>query len=421
MARSWSKDISFERLELIPENRSCTKCGQFMHICDHRHHPIYTLKGPVEIVSKLVHCPDKTCESRPRTVSPDAEIGITLPSWAIGWDVLAWIGQRRFARHWSVPQIHQELRDTYHMGLSEDVIEDYVQRYEVMLAARQQDLVRMAQEYQGIESLILSIDGLQPEKGHETLYAVRELRRKRVWFAQSLISSATGEIRTLIVQAREWAQRLGKPVVGWVSDKQEAFVQTIAEVFPGVPHRYCDNHFLRDAAKPMLEADSHAKVQMRRKVRGLRDIEREVLAQQRQESLSVSPSAPSSLAAEVSGPPPAPTPAPDSAGQVVLDYCTAVRGILNDDQGGPLSPPGLRMADALGEVRQSIQRNLDAQKGGPHIDRSIGSPAASIEVLSRSPKTKKRFVCKSKTSVPSRRPSIRKRAPRNNAGRSSTT
>jgi hypothetical protein len=32
-----------------------------------------------------------------------------------------------------------------------------------------------------------------------------------------------------------------------------------------VPHRYCDNHFLRDVAKPVLEADSHAKVRMRKK------------------------------------------------------------------------------------------------------------------------------------------------------------
>ena len=49
---------------------------------------------------------------------------------------------------------------------------------------------------------------------------------------------------------------------------------------------------------------------------------------------------------------------------VVLDYCAAVRGILNDGQGGPLQPPGLRMAEALGEVQESIQRNLAAKKGG---------------------------------------------------------
>ena len=59
-----------------------------------------------------------------------------------------------------------------------------------------------------------------------------------------------------------------------------------------------------------------------------------------------------------------PGPEPDSAGAVVLDYCAAVRGILNDGQGGPLHPPGLRMAEALGEALASRKRRLDAKKGG---------------------------------------------------------
>ena len=54
----------------------------------------------------------------------------------------------------------------------------------------------------------------------------------------------------------------------------ERFVTGIAAEFPDVPHRYSANHFLRDVAKPVLEADSHAKVKMRKKVRGLRDIEK---------------------------------------------------------------------------------------------------------------------------------------------------
>src|SRR5205807_600941 len=109
------------------------------------------------------------------------------------------------------------------------------------------------------------------------------------------------------------------------------------------------NHFLRDLAKPMLEADSHAKVQMRKKVRGLRSIEVAVLDQRRPTTDDPQLVPPSLL--------------PEGVGEVVLDYCSAVRGILNDDQGGPLNPPGLRMAEALGEVRQSLGRNLGAKKG----------------------------------------------------------
>src|SRR5208337_5566381 len=162
----------------------------------------------------------------------------------------------------------------------DDAIAKYIQRYQVMLAARQQDPEALRRQYESVAEIVLSIDGLQPEKGHETLYTVRELTQKRVWFAEALISATADEVRRLIKKANEWADSLGKPVALWLSDRQDAFRTGIAAEFPDVPHRYCDNHFLRDVAKPVLEADSHAKVQMRRKVRGLRKIERAVLERQ---------------------------------------------------------------------------------------------------------------------------------------------
>jgi len=259
-----------------------------------------------------------------------------------------------------------------------------------MLAAREQDPCRLAEEYREVEDRVLSIDGLQPEKGHETLYGVRELRAKRVWFAESLLSSSEAEVRRLLVQAQTWAERLGCPVRWWVSDKQEAFVKGIREVFPGTPHRYCAHHFLRDVAKPVLEADSRGKVKMRQKVRGLRTIEREILEERQAQSATPDPKGtvptaappcaeetedpqtpveetrdPQTPAEETEDPQ---TPAEETedpqtpAEEVVLDYCAAVRGILNDSQGGPLEPPGLRMASALEQVRASIQRNLDQKK-----------------------------------------------------------
>jgi hypothetical protein len=281
-----------------------------------------------------------------------------MPWWVLGWDVVCWLGHRRFARHWAVGQIRTELADTYQIRLSDDAIERYIHRYQQMLAARQHDPSQLAAAYADVDAVILSIDGLQPEKGHETLYVVRELERKRVWFAEALLSSATAEVQQLLAQARSWAAELGKPVRLWISDKQDAFVRGIAAEFPGVPHRYCANHFLRDVAKPVLEADSHAKVHMRRTVRGLRAIEREVLTEQR------TPTLPAPLAPPCEATPSDAVQADAASQEVVLDYCAAVRGILNDDQGGPLHPPGIRMAEALGDVHASLQRNLEAKKGG---------------------------------------------------------
>jgi len=241
---------------------------------------------------------------------------------------------------------------------------------------------------------------------------VRELRAKRVWFAEPLLCSGAEEVRRLLRQARDWAAQLGLPVQLWLSDKQDAFVTGIAAEFPGVAHRYCSNHFLRDLAKPMLEADSHAKVRLRSKVRGLRTIEREILQQRRSAVVAaaepavaaaaepavaaaaepavaaaaepagvVAAAEPAGVAAvaepagvaAVANAPVVPTSANTVASvaeplvdrsAVVLDYCSVVRGILNDDQGGPLEPPGLRMAEALGEVQASLQRNLAANLGG---------------------------------------------------------
>jgi len=231
---------------------------------------------------------------------------------------------------------------------------------------------------------------------------VRELKSKRVWFAEPLLSSAEPEVRRLIVVARQWAERLAKPVRAWMSDKQDAFVKAIATEFPGIPHRYCQNHFVRDLAKPVLDMDSQAKVTMRSKVRGLRAIERRVLEERRPTAAPESPPPPAPPTCAVppqaalpasATPAQAATPEPcassaggllqtesaleatrwataeepeieDEAGEVVLGYCAAVRGILNDSQGGPLHPPGIRMSEALQDVRDSLDRNLGAKKGG---------------------------------------------------------
>jgi hypothetical protein len=374
MPHRWPEETDFALWELDVLDRDCASCGRRMHICDHRFRHLFTLEGPVRLVCKLNHCPDPNCPGHAQTKSPEIEPTIALPAWAIAWDVFCWIGHRRFARHWAIPQIRGELRDAYSIGLSENSIANYIQRYQTMLAARQQDFDALRRQYQGGHPIILSIDGLQPEKGHETLYVVRELTQKRVWFAEALLSATADEVRRLIVQARQWAGLLNTSVALWISDKQDAFVTGIAAEFPRVPHRYCDNHFLRDLAKPVLDADSHAKVAMRKKVRGLRGIEQSVLKRVRNLASEPSLAAPAAAAAapplssssviEAADPDNLPPTPNDPAGDVVLGYCAAVRGILNDDQGGPLHPPGLRMAEALGEVRQSLQRNLEAKKGG---------------------------------------------------------
>ena len=87
-------------------------------------------------------------------------------------------------------------------------------------------------------------------------------------------------------------------------------------------------------AQPILEADSHAKVHMRQNVRGLGKIEPAVLNDRslgrRRRARRTAVTITTSGSDEESAP------EVDTVGDVVLEYDEAVRGILKDDQGGPL-------------------------------------------------------------------------------------
>jgi len=344
MPSKWSVDIEFKEVILKVEEKRCNVCGSKLVIRKDRIHHIYSLEGPLKLICKVACCTNQACPKRGALLNPKSELSITMPRWRMGWDIFLWMGFRRYKRHWSVSQIQAELLDSSQIMFSEDTITEYLRRYQLMVAARHQDVARLQADYHDCQDVILTIDGIQPEKGHETLYVVRELRKQRIWFAEALLSSTYAEIRKVIQRAKSLAQQLNTPVRGWVSDKQEAFVINIAAEFPNTPHRYCDNHFLRDLADGMLEKDSHAKVQMRRKIRGLRTIEKEILAE-----LDHPPQEANMLSWEQR----------KYAIQIVLDYCAGVRGILNDNHGGPFNPPGWRMAHALEAIHDSLERNLD--------------------------------------------------------------
>ena len=85
-------------------------------------------------------------------------------------------------------------------------------------------------------------------------------------------------------------------------------------------------HYLREAATPIYEADRHAKVQLKKEVRGIRPIEREVEGRQGAEA------------------------------EVIRGDCAAVRSALTDDGRPPLEASGLKLRDRLGQVAASLDR-----------------------------------------------------------------
>ena len=95
MPYKWPADTDFAWWELDVLDRACPACGRMMHICDHRYRRVHTLKGPVQLVCKLNHCPDRGCPGHTTTKSPEQEA--TNCATELG----DWLG--RFLLDWAAP------------------------------------------------------------------------------------------------------------------------------------------------------------------------------------------------------------------------------------------------------------------------------------------------------------------------------
>ena len=155
--------------ELDVLDRNCSVCRRRMYICDHRYRRFHTLEGPVG--TRQAQSLSRSPFSRAyQDQEPEIEASIAPP---IGPSAgtSCWIGHRRCSRHWAIPRSKPSCL-TPTNSMSDDTI-GHIHRYQVMLAARQQDPVALLRQYHAVNEIILSIDGLRP-KGHDTFYVVRE-------------------------------------------------------------------------------------------------------------------------------------------------------------------------------------------------------------------------------------------------------
>jgi hypothetical protein len=182
----------------------------------------------------------------------------------------------------------------------------------------------------GVEGrVVLAIDGMQPDVGHEVLWILRDCLSGEILLARSLLSSCQEDLARLI---REVRGALRVPIVGAISDGQDSIRKAVAKALRGVPHQLCQFHYLREAAKPIFEADRHAKKELKKRVRGVRPLERKV--EERDD--------------------------PEAA--VIRGYCAAVRSSLTDDGRPPLAASGLVLKGRLVAVVESLD-HVEEKRG----------------------------------------------------------
>jgi hypothetical protein len=322
MARNEPRPPALSELRLEPLEDRCGSCGQKSWVAYHSPRTVATLSGLVRLRLVVRRCVNRDCELYHEPHRPEEEGAFALPQGEFGLDVIALVGALRHAEHRSVPEIHRELSGRG-VDVSERTVTNLLDRYEELVALRLSGNPGLRERIKEQGRAVLAIDGLQPDVGHEVLWVVRECLSGEVLLARSLLGGTQGEIAPLL---REVADALEVPIKGVVSDGQHAIRKAVGSALPGVPHQLCQFHYLREAAKEVYEADRHAKKELKKRVRGVRPIERELEHTE------------------------------DPEAEAIRGYCLAVRSAITDDGRPPLSASGIKLHDRLEAIHTSVQR-----------------------------------------------------------------
>ncbi|MEA2686693.1 MAG: hypothetical protein QOE93_1888 [Actinomycetota bacterium] len=289
---------------------------------------VVTLEGLLRLRLQVRSCRNPGCPRHRICLRPEQEARYALPQHEFGLDVVALVGVLRHAEHRGIPEIHAELTRRG-VPIRARSVGNLLDRYDELLALSCSDVDRLKAVTAKAGRVVLAIDGLQPDVGHEVLWVIRDVLCGEVLLARSLLSSSQDDLAKLLGEVKE---ALPTPIVGVVSDGQTSIRKAVAKALDGVPHRLCRFHYLREAATPVYEADRHAKVQRKKRARGIRPIERKVEERQ------------------------------DPEADVIRGYCAAVRSALTDDGRPPLAASGLKLRGRPAKVADSLDR-VAAKRG----------------------------------------------------------
>jgi hypothetical protein len=328
MPRRAARPKPDREIELTAATRACPACGGTLWAAYKSHRVVVAMEGPIRLAIQVRRCRDPDCSRYRAPLRSESEGRFALPQHEFGLDVIAAVGALRHAEHRSVPEIHAELARRG-VPICVRSVGNLLDRYDELLALALTDPGRIRRLTRTAGRVILAVDGLQPDVGHEVLWVVRDILSGEVLLARSLLSGTRADLAALLGQVRD---ALDVPVVGVISDGQRSLVQAIADAFPGVPHQRCQFHYLREAARPIYEADRHAKVELKKHVRGVRPIERSLEGRD------------------------------DGEAEAARGYCAAVRSAVTDDGRPPLEASGLKLEGRLRAVAASLDR-VEA-KGG---------------------------------------------------------
>ena len=238
MARRSTRPQPDRTLELPALTRACPACGGPLWSAYVTRRDVSTLDGTIRLRLQVRRCRDPLCPRYHVPLRPEQEGHYALPEHEFGLDVIALVGTLRHTQHRSVPEIHAELTRRRVTACLRTVT-NLLDRYDELLALSLSDAGRLRRVTAAAGRVILAIDGLQPDVGHEVLWVLRDVLSGEVLLARSLLSSTQDDLARLITEVKE---ALAVPIVAAVSDGQDSIRKAIKKALPGVPHQLCHFH-----------------------------------------------------------------------------------------------------------------------------------------------------------------------------------
>ncbi|GHP00280.1 hypothetical protein KSF_103270 [Reticulibacter mediterranei] len=300
----------------------CGSCGYPIKVAYRTQRTITTLQGSCRLILRARRCRNPDCAWYQRPYRPEEEGRWALPHGEFGLDVIALVGRLRYASHRSIPEIHQSLRDRGVL-IAERTVTHLLQRYEELVALRLCAMPQLRERFKEQGQVILAIDGLQPDAGHEVLWVLRDCLSGEILLARSLLSACAAGLAKLLCEIQ---QGLEVPIQGVISDGHRSIRKAVRAALLDVPHQLCHFHYFREAAKLVYEADRHAKKELKKHIRGARPLERAVEKRD------------------------------DAEAEAIRGYCLAVRSALTDDSRPPLEAPGLKLYERLSAIVASLTK-----------------------------------------------------------------
>ena len=146
---------------------------------------VITLDGVIKLIHAGYRCPDVDCPGHQRTYRSPVADALALPSFTFGLDIVLLVGRLHLGKHQTVDEVHEELLERLAplgVRISRREILYLFEAYCTLLRASSEvkDDQQWLAQVEKNGGIIVAVDGIQPEKGNETVYVVRDALTGRV-------------------------------------------------------------------------------------------------------------------------------------------------------------------------------------------------------------------------------------------------